>query len=119
VPSWICFSAILRLATDAQALGYRLIDQLFLGRFRIDHLEGFAGNSAVDLFELEIAFEASPSNRSLLDFVRGVTEGEALIVEVAVLPQARNHLLHHFLIRTLAAQQTLAQLCDGPRFRGE
>ena len=100
----LCFHAVLRLAADAQALGDRLINQLFLGCFGEDHFEGFAGNSVVDLSELEVALQAAPPNRSLLHFVRRITESKALVVEVTILAQARDHRFHDFFVCVLPAQ---------------
>src|SRR5262245_10582060 len=113
------FVAVLRLAADAQAFRDRLVDQLLLRRLGKDHLERFIGNAAVDLFELEIAFEAPASYRSLLHFVRRVTEGEALVVEIAILVQARDDSLYDFFVRILATEQMLTQLGNGARLRGE
>ena len=113
------FDAVLRLATGAQAFRDGLVDQLFLGRLCEDHSERLVGNTAIDLFELEIALEAPASNRLLLHLVRRVTEGEALVVEVAILAQARDDCFDDFLVRVLAAEQTFAQFSNGARLCGE
>ena len=103
------FETILRLTANTESFRDGLIDSLLFGGFGVDHLQCLIGHAAVDFLELEISLQASSSNRLLLYFVGRITKREALIIEIPILPQPRDHDFHHFLVRVLSAEQSFAQ----------
>src|SRR5690242_4873886 len=109
--------AILRLSAYAQSFGDRLVNQLLFRSLGVNHLERLIRDTAVDFFELQIALESPPAHRFLFHLVRRVTEREALVVEIAILTQPRDHSFNHFLIGPASTQQTFTQLSDGAWLR--
>src|SRR5438045_3483294 len=106
------FDAILRSSAQPQTLRDCFVDQLLFGRFPVDKLQRFVRYLLRDFFELEIAFKATAAEWSLFHFERSITKSKPLVVKITIFFQPRNDRFDNRLRRTLASQQSLAQLCN-------
>ena len=106
------FSARVWQPAQARAFLDGAINQLFFGRLFKDESEGFVSRRAVNLFELQVALETLATHRLLPHAIRSITEGETLVVQVAVLAKFRQHRFNYLSIRPLFFQQALAQFRD-------
>jgi|SRR5437867_6748939 len=87
----LCFCSRLRFSAQANALGYRAVDQPLFRRGCENEIESFISSRFIDLFHPEVALQPLSSNRPLLHAQRRVTMGEACIIEISVLAQTSDH----------------------------
>src|ERR1044072_2696711 len=94
-------------------------DEFCFGRLLIDEFERGVGRLLGDLLCLEVTREALAADGLLSYAVGGEAEGEALVVEVAVLLELGERVVGRLLVRPLLFEQALAQLLHRARLGGE